>query len=564
MKKFISIILAAVMAFSLIPSAFAEGAETDTGAITYKFTRGAFGESSNITNVLDYKYTDVKSGGKWQADGFTYMNNPTIYSNRLQVTCMRNNVDPQRGTNYTGYDGAVSLILNIEKTGTFTPELGYQTNKNCMIADIYLIKKDDVDNTSGYGAKASNAKLDKYISENCGSSAYLGQVDMYSSDSSRVDADPKVLNTVNITETGAYYLIFVERDKNPSAVIIADSGDSRSYMFVLTSFTLTPAETQEAVISAYELDDSKETTHSASVEPLFATTDGSSISATVSADDEDDDGVYTLTAAEKDTSGEYKFLYWIKGLTSDTANKIVSLTPTIEEYKPQKGNNFLIAVYEKIGLETSSKAEFYNGNGQLLSDLTLGENGELPALPSMAGYGNAKEWKKHNGSIYVAQYDDFTVKVNGKDVTYGNSVTFTADDDTDGNYFKWWTRTVNGVTEVVSADREYTFCPWEDCTVEAIYGNEKQILGGNLRKIALDVLGNDSIMAEFIGLDGANVAEKGIILTGGEWTKKIAMSTNNSQFTITNNIDATSATGYAIIKDGETFIEITDGTIGLN
>ncbi|MBQ7053970.1 MAG: hypothetical protein IJN97_01995, partial [Oscillospiraceae bacterium] len=371
------------------------------------------------------------------------------------------------------------------------------------------------------------------------------------------------LNSVNITETGEYYLIFVDDGVNSSWAADGD-GDKARAKTDITSFTLTPVETQEDVVSAFELDGSEEASHSASIAPLFAATDGSTISASVSATDEDSDGVYAVTASEADETGEYKFLYWIKGLTSDTANKIVSLTATIQEYKPQNGNNFLIAVYEKADSETSKEPEFYNGNGQLLSDLTLGENGELPELPSMAGYGNAKEWKKHNASIYVAQYDDFTVKVNGSDVKYGDSVTFTAEDDTAESYFKWWTRTVNGVTEIVSVDREYTFCPWEDCTVEAVYGDTKQIMGGNLRKIVLDVLGNDSIMAEFIGLDGSDVVEKGIILTNTEGEKKIAMSTNNSQFTITNNISATKATGYAIIKDGTAFTEITDGTITLD
>ena len=572
MKKLLSIITAIAILMSALPTVFAAESEL-SGNIEYVFSLNAYADESGnpvtsggsnadvLTTTQKAMYTGYNA---WSAEGFSFTQ--SLQLSKDGYLFWNSTTGRVSGEDQADVYLAAAIVLEVTERGTFVPALEYIPKTSAPIYNVYFAKKQPdenlsdthEDNVSGWRKNKTNTNLVSYIGNRCSSANHLGRVDMYGT----ADSGKAELNSVNITETGEYYLILVDDGVNKDWT--AGGNDSNRAETYLTSFTLTPAETQEDVVSAYALDGSEEASHSASVIPTFAATDGNTITASVSATDEDSDGVYAVTASEADETGEYKFLYWIKGLTSDTANKIVSLTATIQEYKPQNGNNFLIAVYEKADSETSKEPEFYNGNGQLLSDLTLGENGELPELPSMAGYGNAKEWKKHNDSIYVAQYNDFTVKVNGSDVKYGDSVTFTAEDDTDESYFKWWTRTVNGVTEIVSVDREYTFCPWEDCTVEAVYGDTKQIMGGNLRKIVLDILGNDSIMAEFIGLDGADVVEKGIILTNTEGEKKIAMSTNNSQFTITNNISATKATGYAIIKDGTAFTEITDGTITLD
>jgi len=580
-KRLLSVLLAIIMVVAMLPTAFASDAGTDT--IEYVFNCNAFGEKTNITDaaIVTKKKSDIADGyNKWNIEGVSQVRTGSaIQKGALYILASTNRVT-DAGTNTI----ATAIVLDVTQTGTFIPKLTYTGLPNSPKYKVYFAKKKTGDDVSGWcnGSKhnSNNAKLNAYIAT-LTDAEYLGEVDTYWQTSTANMS--KELKEINITEEGAYYLILADNGISSLAGTISDV---QTY---ITSFTLTPAETQEDVISAFALDGSVATTHSASLATTCAALDKKSITATASAADTDGDGVYYVTADEFDSTGEYSFLYWVKGLTSDKTNKIVSLSPTIEEYKPQNGGNYLIAVYENKNAETEAKAEFYDGNGQLLyttveddideNDVTVSDGViEIPSLPQMANYERATHWQLYGDSsntkygadvataelsgnmIFVAQYDDVYITVNGDDVRYGDSVPFTAKDDTEKEYFKWWTRTANGVGEIVSLKREYIFCPWEDCTVTAVYGDEKQIIAGNLRKIVLNKLGNNAIMAEFIGLDGAEVVEKGIVL--GE--KKIAMSTSASQFTITNNIGATSASGYAIIKDGNSYVEITDGTIALN
>ena len=65
-------------------------------------------------------------------------------------------------------------------------------------------------------------------------------------------------------------------------------------------------------------------------------------------------------------------------------------------------------------------------------------------------------------------------------------------------------------------------------------------------------------MAEFIGFDGAK--EKGIMFG----TKKIAMTTDYAQFTVTNDTTADiTVTGYAIVDEAGTTVKYTDGSISV-
>ncbi|MBQ7119318.1 MAG: Ig-like domain-containing protein [Oscillospiraceae bacterium] len=251
----------------------------------------------------------------------------------------------------------------------------------------------------------------------------------------------------------------------------------------------------------------------------------------------------------------YKFLYWAKGLSTDkkqivSYNESYSFIPTVE-------NTYLIAVYEAVNGENEvNKAEFYNANGQLIATLTA--DGKAPALPEMAGYNAAEGWALYGTNdviaagdsvevsgvkVYVAKFGDAkTVEVNGNEVSYGDKVSFTAAPGV-GEIFKAWKK--DGV--IVSTAETYSFYAWEDCTVEAVYVTEDFTFTGIARKILIDTFAagdETAVMAEFIGFEGA--VEKGIMLG----TKRFAMTTDASQFTIVNDEDANEIKGYAIFKDG--------------
>ncbi len=271
------------------------------------------------------------------------------------------------------------------------------------------------------------------------------------------------------------------------------------------------------------------------------------------------DGTYKVSAPE--TKDGAKFLYWVKGMSLH--KRIVSLENEFN-YKPEGGDrNFLISVYETA--TGTAKAEFYNANGQLIES---NETGEFPSLPSMPGFTSQGSWTCYNdGEIYdgteeielsgtmifVANYNDVPVNVtvNGKSVAYGTLVECTPDES--AGTFKWWTKKVNGVSEIVSTAEDYSFYAWENCNVVGVYGAEATGYTGAVMKIVLDTFGTDSVMAEFIGFEGKTVVEKGIKWNG----TNIAMTTDKSQFTLSG---AGTYTGYAIVMDSEgNYTLITDG-----
>ncbi|MBQ2741628.1 MAG: hypothetical protein IJF32_02370, partial [Oscillospiraceae bacterium] len=100
---------------------------------------------------------------------------------------------------------------------------------------------------------------------------------------------------------------------------------------------------------------------------------------------------------------------------------------------------------------------------------------------------------------------------------------------------------------------------WESCTVTAVY--DEYNYEGNTMKIVIDTFtaGNETgVMAEFIGLSDA--VEKGIMFTdSNSETTKISMTTADNQFTVLADAAGTYA-GYAILKSGEVYNLITDGS----
>ena len=369
---------------------------------------------------------------------------------------------------------------------------------------------------------------------------------------------------------GEEYIIYFEIDGSAIDQTALNSGDYdkatvynyNKYLyqsFKLSYIDLVPVDTDyDASFDAVE--ESYTTSGTATVN-TYAYTDGGTLIETIETGVVKNLGEkYTYTAPEKEG---YNFLYWAKGASNDKI--IVSYSKDLT-YKPAEGANYLIAVYESAEGATA-KAEFYNANGDRLE---VKDSVAFPALPSLAGYGKAVGWYCYNDGklytgtetdvelsgtmIFVAKYSDTTnvVKVNEADKSYGELVTFTAE-DVEGKVFKGWKK--DG--EIVSVSKTYSFYAYKDCTVEPIYADEEANFTGKFIKIIIDTFTSGdatSIMAEFIGLDHA--VEKGIIVNG---TRKIPMKTDSTQFTVEADVDGTYE-GYAIVKDGTSFTQVTDGS----
>ncbi len=370
---------------------------------------------------------------------------------------------------------------------------------------------------------------------------------------------------------GEYLVVIV-----PSSVDV--TGTKTYGRFNYKGFTLTPVE-DEDITDAFETEEPTVTQYNPTVSSAGYTMGESSETVEGITETAQADGSYKMYAPEM--SGEYKFLYWAKGLSLN--KRIVSYQNEFN-YIPAGGdNNILIAVYDKQD-GTANKAEFYNANGQVIKAVTdTSANKTVPALPSMAGYNKATAWKQYNGEtvytaedvgsivelsgtmIFVADYEleepvDVTVTVvdgNGTaTVSYGERVTCTA--DSSKGKLKWWKKTVGDTTEIVSVDDTYSFLAWENCTVTAEYAAIKPNYTGNTMKIVLDTFAagdETAVMAEFIGFD-SNVVEKGIMYNG----TKIAMTRAGGQFTVTGDAGDVFK-GYAIVKDGDGFSLIVDGEV---
>ncbi|MBQ4316373.1 MAG: hypothetical protein IJC42_03640, partial [Oscillospiraceae bacterium] len=113
--------------------------------------------------------------------------------------------------------------------------------------------------------------------------------------------------------------------------------------------------------------------------------------------------------------------------------------------------------------------------------------------------------------------------------------------------FSYFTRQIGeNEPEIISLDADYSFSAYTDCTIAAVCNGAVTLT--TPRKISLSTfsVGDKltAVMAEFIGFDDAK--EKGIMFGG----KKIAMTTDKAQFTVTNDTnDDVVVKGYAIVGD---------------
>ena len=117
----------------------------------------------------------------------------------------------------------------------------------------------------------------------------------------------------------------------------------------------------------------------------------------------------------------------------------------------------------------------------------------------------------------------------------------------DTKYFNYWQKE----GEIVSFDLSYSFKPYKDTTVTAVY-NDNLPVADTIRKIIIgtrSVGSETAAVAEFIGISDA--VEKGILFGTNldDATHKISMKTDGNTFSVINDV-AASAIGYAILSNG--------------
>lgn len=371
-------------------------------------------------------------------------------------------------------------------------------------------------------------------------------------------------DTFTVTEPGDYILVF-DTDENTDTTNITTDG---TQYVVISGIKLTPVITPDAEKEEIVNEDGNTLSATGEAETSVTVKQGKAV---LGGETEpnftevsvDSNGYATVTAEKTDEAGN-EFLYWAKGLTTGIGKKIFVPNNDNElscTFKPATGVNYIIAVYAPKNV---AGTKYYNANGQLLTDAD--EN----TVPTMVGY-TFKEWVDCGNGMKVAEYTEnattYNVTVKHQDGTveavvkeelsgkkYGDSVTVTAPSRFGGtgyNVFNYWEK--DG--KIVSFGKSYTFSVWENCEVTAVYKAYAPV-ATILRKIIIDNIGNNDVMAEFIGF--GDVAEKGIVFGTGatlaENEGKATMTTDSTQFTVNNDIKGTpAARGYVIDKEGNVY-----------
>lgn len=562
MKKILAMVLSLAMVISLIPAAFASGEEGEntSGDLTYVFNAGAYGEKTalDITALaeLDAKETFATNNtAEWRLTGKYYINEIELGEELLTLSVKESRLK----------NGPVAAFELKTVPGAYNVSLFYDALTSGCTVDVCLVPKTElvkgkIENGSGLN---DNNDIGNVVDQN--PSCKVGTVDMYGTADGDFEEEP--FGEIVLTESEYYLLISCNgKNANTVPVVTGTRVHAKIHSLVLEKIEddseLTNAFTPESITeNAVAIPENGVT-----VNTYVYTVDGEKKnldeSITVPAGE-----ACTVDASKITGMDGYEFLYWAKGATMDK-KQIVS-DKTEYTFIPTVEATHLIAVFapKNATATGSAKAEFYNGNGQLLPDFTVtsGENVEIPELPSMAGYGNATHWElygdneKYNpGSsvalsgnmIFVAQYPDLKkdIKITviggicNKDAYRYGGVVICKPDDPEN--FKCWKK--DGV--IVSIDKEYEFNAWESCVVEAITG--EYVFNGKATKLLIDIFNDKIVMAEFIGLSNyGTVVEKGIMIENKRFAMQMPLAT---QFTLEaeNKSEAKKAVAYAIFADG--------------
>lgn len=422
--------------------------------------------------------------------------------------------------------------------------------ENGCVSDVYIMKAPE--------ETLAVSQIDGYISN--GSFKFLGKHDGTQGKNEDYTA---IMENKFTAEQGGEYILLFDTAKNMTT---ANTAKTLSLSGVKLNPVITPDTEKEKIenedgntISATDTAETSVTVQQGKAvlggdtEPTFTEVEVNS------------DGYATVTATETDETGN-KFLYWAKGLKTGIGKKVFVPDNDNElscTFKPETGVNYIIAVYAPASGSTG-ETRYCNANGQLLTDAD--EN----TVPTMPGYTFA-EWVDCGNGMKVADYTEnettYTVTVKHQDgeaeaveketlsgKKYGDSVTVTAPSRFGGsgyNVFNYWEKE----GKIVSFNKSYTFNVWETCDVTAVYKPYAPV-ATTLKKIIIDDMGGNNLMAEFIGF--GDVAEKGIVfgtnatLTDNEG--KATMTSNKTQFTVNNDIDGTpAARGYVIDKAGNVY-----------
>lgn len=171
MKRFLSIILAAALVISLVPSVFADGVEKNI--IDYNFAGSEVGVTSGV-----YGAGNV-TADKYEALNYKYI----VYADYGNTHYLKNGIvaRPKQGSTEIAVSGTPFVLfrISVDKGGVYIPEFTYAPNEYGANARLYLLtpaEAEELEFTSIYTDKTKVRNiLKEMISEEKG--IKLGEVD---------------------------------------------------------------------------------------------------------------------------------------------------------------------------------------------------------------------------------------------------------------------------------------------------------------------------------------------------------------------------------------------------
>ena len=165
MKKFLSIILAAALVISLVPSVFASDAKN---VMDFDFSGSEVGlnKATGAGNVTDFSMVDYEY---------------KVYSDYNNVHYLANGIiaRPKKGSADTAVSGSPFALfkIKINKAGIYTPEFVYASNEYGATARLYLLSPTEIETLGFKAADKSDAQqtFKKIVAGTSGTN--IGQID---------------------------------------------------------------------------------------------------------------------------------------------------------------------------------------------------------------------------------------------------------------------------------------------------------------------------------------------------------------------------------------------------
>ncbi|MBQ9985994.1 MAG: hypothetical protein IJP38_06760 [Oscillospiraceae bacterium] len=546
MKKLLSIILAAAMLMSLIPSAFAEGVEQELMLSDFYAKCGANAPSASAytDGVLSWKSIQVR----------------------------RYNFGGASSTSKYCYFGAMKFTVTAP--GDYNIHLKTDNPTGTSVAPAIYIGKYDSVKADAYNDLGGNDKNPKALTG--GEAQKIGYFNF-----SKATTGEYASVTVDGTDAGEkgkitlaagdYYILFTPDMTSFALNSTAINGDSVETLterpsantykqeMYLSGMKLVPAEPEVVLPEEKPIEDTT-VNFKASAYEGGAVSNAAVQAVTIGSD-------VTVTATP---NTGYTFAYW-----KNSAGVVLSTNAT-ETFKVST-NMGVIAVFDAETIDTAIPVQFYNGNGMPLGSASVAKDTTFGAAKSAAGITTTptltgyvfSHWSDKDANVAiednalitaltraVAIYEDdanttYTVTVIGKEpITgkkYGESVTVNGSE----NFTAWKLG-----DKVISYEKDYTFDVYGNITLTEVTGETM----AKAPVLVLDKVGENYFLTYDEG--DYELIEAGILF-GSENVSigsidgyKAAAKRHTGQFTAQPHEGATSSTiarGYMICKYNDEF-----------